>query len=101
MEVPRLGVESELQRWASATATATLDPSSICKLQCLILNPLSESRDGTSILMDTIQVLNPLSHDIAAFLMLFEGVSEKNQSGALRGDPSRKAKGSRHNWAQG
>ena len=44
MEVPRLGVESELQLLAFATATATQDPSCICSLhhisqQCQILNP--------------------------------------------------------------
>ena len=32
MEVPRLGVESELQLPAYTTATATLDPSHICDL---------------------------------------------------------------------
>ena len=56
MEVPRLGVYSELQLLASATATATQDPSCICDLyhssrQCQILNPLSEARDGTCNLM--------------------------------------------------
>ena len=58
MEVPRLGVESELQLWAYTTATATSDPSCICDLhnssqQRRIINPLSESRDQTCILMDT------------------------------------------------
>ena len=64
-EVPRLGVESELQLPAYATATATPDPSCICDLrhssqQCLILNPLSEARDQALILMDTSPVLNQL-----------------------------------------
>ena len=50
MEVLRLGVESELQLPAYATAIATPDPSHICNLhhssrQCQILNPLSEARD--------------------------------------------------------
>ena len=31
--------------------------------QCWMLNPLSKARDGTHILMDTSQILNPLSHD--------------------------------------
>ena len=31
--------------------------------QCQIFNPLSEARDQTHILMDTSQVLNPLSHN--------------------------------------
>ena len=57
MEVPRLGLESELQPTACATAAATLDPSFICNLRCSlwqrqILNPLSETGDQTSILMD-------------------------------------------------
>ena len=57
-EVPRLGAESELQLLAYITATATQDPSCVCDLhhsprQCWILNPLSEARDHTCILMDT------------------------------------------------
>ena len=61
MEVPRLGVESELQLPAYATATATREPSHVCSLhhssrQCWILNPLSEARDQTGVLMDTSQV---------------------------------------------
>ena len=66
MEVPSLGVGSELQLPAYTTATATPDLSHICDLCCslrTILNPLSEARDGTHILMDTSQVLNLLSHN--------------------------------------
>ena len=67
VEVPRLGVESELQLPACTTATAMPDPSCICDLhrsswQHRILNPLSRARDRTCILMDTSQVLHPLSH---------------------------------------
>ena len=56
MEVSRLGVQSELQLLAYATATATLDPSYVCDLhhssrQCWILNPLSKARDWTCYLM--------------------------------------------------
>ena len=56
-EVPRLGVQSELQVLAMATAIAMPDPSHVCKLhcsswQCPILNPLSEARDRTCILMN-------------------------------------------------
>ena len=79
-EVPRLGVESELQLLAYttatamqkqlmawATATATWPLSCFCDLccsswQCGILNPLSEAGNGTHILMDTSWVLNPLNH---------------------------------------
>ena len=59
MEVPRLGVKLELQLLAYATAMATLDPSHIFDLrhslqQCWILNLLSEARDRTHILVDTM-----------------------------------------------
>ena len=58
VEVPRLGVELELQLPAYAMAIATPDPSHACDLQHSlqqhgILNPLSEGRDRTHILMDT------------------------------------------------
>ena len=59
MEVPRLGVESELQLLACTTATATPDPSCVCDYRSRehwILNPLSEARDQTCILMDASQV---------------------------------------------
>ena len=57
LEVPRLGVKSELQLLAYATATAMQDTNRVCDLhhsswQCQILNPLSKARD---------QILNPLS----------------------------------------
>ena len=50
---------------AYTTATAMLDPSHVCDLccnlrQCWILNPPSEARDRTRILMDTM--LGSLSH---------------------------------------
>ena len=50
MEVPRLGVESELQLPAYTTATATPEPSRVFDLhhgsrQRQILNPLSKARD--------------------------------------------------------
>ena len=57
MEVPKLGVKSELPLPAYATATATAtgtpDPSCVCDLhhgsrQRQILNPLSEARDRTA-----------------------------------------------------
>ena len=52
----------------TATAIATGDPSRIYDLhpssqQRWILNPLSEARDQTLVLMDTSQVCQPLSHD--------------------------------------
>ena len=50
LEVPRLGVEWELQLPGYTTATAMPDSSCICDLhhssrQCRILNPLIEARD--------------------------------------------------------
>ena len=56
MEVPRPGVQSELQPPAYTRATATWDLSRICNLhhnsrQHRILNPLSEARDRTCNLM--------------------------------------------------
>ena len=68
VEVPRLGFELELQLLAYTTATAMQDLGQICNLhhrsqQHWILNPLSEARDQTCVLMDTSQVLNLLSHN--------------------------------------
>ena len=56
MEGPRLGVQSELQLPATATDTATKDPSRVWDLyhslqQRRILNPLSEARDRACNLM--------------------------------------------------
>ena len=64
MEVPRLGVESELQLLAYATVTATPDLSHIWDLhhssrQCRIPNPLREARDQTHILTDTMSASQP------------------------------------------
>ena len=58
MEVPRLGVEWELQLSAYTTVTAMSDPSHILDLHCSLwqhqmLNPLREARDRTCILVDT------------------------------------------------
>ena len=57
MEVPRQGVQLELQLPAYTTATKTWDLGRVCDLhhnsqQCRILNPLSEARDRTHVLMD-------------------------------------------------
>ena len=66
MEVPRLGVELELSLPVYTTATVTSDLSFVCdphpsSRQHLILNPLSEARDRTRILMDISQVCELLS----------------------------------------
>ena len=63
MEIPRLGVKSELQLLAYPTATATQDPSLVCdlhhsSLQHWILNPLSVARDPTCISMDTSHIVS-------------------------------------------
>ena len=57
-QIPRLGVELELQPPACTTATAPQEWSHACDLhhsswQHWILNPLSRDRDRTHILMDT------------------------------------------------
>ena len=61
MDVPRLGVQLELQLLATVTATATSDPGRLCNLhqsllQCQILNPLREARDKTHNLMVPSQI---------------------------------------------
>ena len=61
LEVPRLGVELELQLPAYVIATAMQVPRHICNLhhsslQCQILNPLSEARDGIHIFMEPSRV---------------------------------------------
>ena len=61
MEIPRLGMESELQLPAYTIATATRDPSSICDLhhdsqQGWIADPVSKARDQTYTLLDTRQI---------------------------------------------
>ena len=58
MDVARLGVESELQLPAYATAMATLDPSCTCKPRCgltqrQILHPLSKNKESTWVLTET------------------------------------------------
>ena len=61
MEVPRLGIKSELQLQAHTTATAMQDLSYVYNLhhspqQCQILNPMDEARDGTCNLMVPSQI---------------------------------------------
>ena len=61
IEVPKLGVESQLQLLAYTLATATPDPSHVWDLnrssqQHWILNPLSEWRNRTCIFMDANQI---------------------------------------------
>ena len=68
MEIPRLGIESELQLLVYTTAMAIPDLSHICDLcsslwHRWILNSLREARDQPLILMGTNRVLIPLNHD--------------------------------------
>ena len=61
MEVPKLGVESELELPAYTIAAATRDPSLAYDLRHSswrhqIPNPLIEARDQTYILVDTSQI---------------------------------------------
>ena len=61
MDVPRLGVEWELQLLAYTAATAMPDPSHLCdphrsSQHCQILSPWSRARDRTHIFMDTGQI---------------------------------------------
>ena len=84
MEVPRLGVEKELQLMAYAAVTAMPGLSHICNLhlsscQCQILNPLSEARDQTQILMDISRVLNPLNHNGDSKLGLLASRAVRNK----------------------
>ena len=61
MEVPRLGIRSELQLPAYTRAMATPNPNHVCNLHHSsqhhrILNPPSKARDRTRILMDPRQM---------------------------------------------
>ena len=83
MEVPRIGVELELQLPAYTTATAMLDPSWVCNLhrssqRCWILNPLIEAREQTHVLLGTSWFVNhwdttgtPLLHILKLVLKFF------------------------------
>ena len=76
MEVPRLGVKSELQLSAHATARAMPDSKCICSICCClrqhwIFNLLNKTREQTPILMRTSWVLNPLSHNRDSFFSVF------------------------------
>ena len=61
MEVPGIGVKSELKLLAFAIATAMQDPNHVCDLhhslwKRRILNPLSKDRDRTRNLMVTSRI---------------------------------------------
>ena len=76
MEVPRLGVEWELQLPAYTTATAMRDPSSVCNphhssQQSRIPNPLSKARDQIQVFMDITSGLLLLSHSMNHLFFFF------------------------------
>ena len=70
MEVPRLGVELDLQLPANTTAITTLDLGRVCDLHHSI-NPLSEARDRTHILMNLSRVRQMLSHEGNTLISIF------------------------------
>ena len=77
MEIPWLGVKSKLQ--LPAYTIEMPNPSHVCSLhssswKCWILNPLSESRDRTCILMDTSRVCNSLSYNRDSYTMLLKEI---------------------------
>ena len=70
----------ELQLQAYATATAAQDPSHVSDLhhssqQHQILDPLSQARDRTYILMDTSRILKPLSYNGNSLRSYFQYVA--------------------------
>jgi len=76
MEVPRLGVEVELQLLAYTTTTTMPDLSHICSLHTAHGNARSlthcmGARDQTYILMDTSEILNQLGYDMNSFFFFF------------------------------
>ena len=73
MDVSRLGVESELQMLAYATASATQDLSSVCDLhqssrQCQILNPTDRGQESN---------LHPHGYQLDLFPLFHEANSLK------------------------
>ena len=96
MDILRLGVALELQLLPYATAITTRDPSHICDLhhsfwQCWILNPSSEARNQTCLLMDMSQVFKPLSHNGNSPLVLLLAVFQVRK--ALVAGPAQEGKG--------
>ena len=103
MEVPRLGVELELQLLAYTTATATLDLSHACDLhhssrQWQILNPLSEIRDRTCVLMDRSQIHFRCATTGTLVAALLESLEEFFKHSATR--PPHQTSDIIHDWYQ-
>ena len=95
-EVPCLGVKSELQLPAYSTTTATQDPSQIfnphhSSQQHQILNPLSEARDRTYMLTDTIRfVFTEPQQELPGNFSCTEKKSGSSRCGAAETNPTRK-----------
>ena len=88
MEVARLGVKSKLQLPVYTTVTATRDPSRVCDLphslwQLQIFNQLNKARPDICTLMDTSQVLNPLSHNRNSSIVMLRWIHVVWISGSL------------------
>ena len=88
-EIPRLGVESELQLPTYATATATPDPSHVCdrhhsSWQCQFVNPLAGARDQTRTLMDIMWGSLLLSHNGNSLFILFKSPLNSNNKTTRR-----------------
>ena len=91
MEVPRLGVESELHLPAYTTAIAMWNPSCVCNLhhssrQHQILDPLSEARDGTCNLMVPNRICFRCATTGTPFIFFFKGLYLQHVSSQAR-DP--------------
>ena len=85
MEIPGWGVKSELQVQAYAIGTAMPDVSCVCDplhslQQHWILNLLNKARNQTCILMDTTQVLNPLSHNRNTLLIFYMTMTKRRDN---------------------
>ena len=102
VEVPRLGVASELWLQAYTIAMATQDSNLICNLhhslqQHGILSPLSEVRDQTLILWTLCQVLNPLNHNSNPYI--FKWKKFKNRKFILPNNTQSSLKTLQKRWA--
>ena len=80
MEVPRLGVKSELYLLAYTTAIATWDPSLFCDIhhssqQHQILNPLSGARNWTQVLWILVGFINHWAMMVTPLLLKTEQYS--------------------------
>ena len=80
MEVPRLGVKSELQLPAYTTAIAMQDLSAsetytAAHSNTGPFNPLHDAKDPIHIFMDTDQVHNKLSHNGNSIFHIFKRIN--------------------------